>query len=165
VLPRKSSQPNLPRLKLKIAAPPRLLTKPETRRLAETLNRLWNDFAAAPTHVEVNWVDENTIRALHRDFLQDDSPTDVITFDLGATPEGWRMTAIAVCVPVAQKHAGLYGVSWREELHRLVIHGALHLLGFDDHTTAGKKRMRYYENKILRQLREPAGTQSARLGI
>jgi probable rRNA maturation factor len=99
----------------------------------------------------VKFVDENTISALHRDFLEDDSSTDVITFDLGTAPDGGRIAAIAICVPVAGRYAEKYRVSLCEELQRLVIHGALHLLGFDDHTTAGKKRMRFFENKILRQ--------------
>lgn len=132
------------------------MTKPERLRLAQALNQLWNDFGAAAIHIDVNWVDENTIRALHRDFLHDDSPTDVITFDLGTTPAGWRIAAIAVCVPVARQYAEQYSVSLGEELQRLVIHGALHLMGFDDHTAAGKKQMRYHENKILRQLRDLA---------
>jgi rRNA maturation RNase YbeY len=80
--------------------------------------------------------------------------TDAITFDLGTTPEGWRAAAIAICVPVAQQYARQYRVSLREELRRLVIHGALHLLGHEDHTTAEKRRMRYQENKILRQLKQ-----------
>lgn len=132
---------------------PRLLTKLETRRLSQALNEIWRDHTATPTHLEVNFVDENKISKLHRDFLKDDSPTDVITFDLGVTPASERIAAIAVCVPVAKRYADRFNVPLREELQRLVIHGALHLLGFDDHSSAKKKQMRYYENKTLRRLR------------
>jgi rRNA maturation RNase YbeY len=135
---------------------PRLLTKLEARRLTPALNEAWRAHAAAKTHLEVNFVDEKTISALHRDFLLDDSPTDVITFDLGAAPEGARIATIAICVPVAKRYAEQYSVSLDEELQRLVIHGALHLLGYDDHTSAEKRRMRYYENKILARVRKPA---------
>jgi rRNA maturation RNase YbeY len=138
---------------------PRLLTRLEARRLSQALNEFWRDHAAAATHLEVNLVDENTISALHRDFLQDVSSTDVITFDLGVTPASERIAAIAICVPVAERYAERYAVPLCEELQRLVIHGALHLVGFDDHSTAEKKRMRYYENKTLRRLREPARRQ------
>jgi len=125
----------------------------------QVLNRFWRKHAprAAATSLEVNFVGEKAIRALHDDFLRDPSATDVITFDLGATPwpgrpEGRRLAAIAVCVPVAQNYARRHGASLREELHRLVIHGVLHLLGYDDQTAAAKKRMRRRENEILRQI-------------
>jgi rRNA maturation RNase YbeY len=134
--------------------------KHEARLLSAALNQVWSDHAArkglspAPTHLEVNFVDEDTIRALHRDFLQDDSSTDVITFDLGVTPEGWRAATIAICVPVAQQYARRYRASLREELQRLVIHGALHLLGYGDHTPPQKRKMRQQENKILQQMKK-----------
>jgi probable rRNA maturation factor len=125
----------------------------------QVLNRFWREHApaAGTTSLEVNFVDEKTIRALHDDFLRDPSATDVITFDLGATPwpgrpDGYRLAAIAICVPVAKSYAKRHGVSLREELHRLVIHGALHLLGYDDHTAAGKRLMRRREDEILRQI-------------
>ncbi len=143
---------------------PRLLTKLEARRLSQVLNEVWRDHAATATHLEVNFVDENTIAELHRDFLQDASSTDVITFDLGVTPASERIAAIAVCVPVAKRYAERFKVPLREELQRLVIHGALHLLGFDDHTAVEKRRMRYYENRILQWLREPAPRQQTPRG-
>jgi rRNA maturation RNase YbeY len=135
---------------------PRLLTKLEIRRLLQALNEIWRGRATTATHLEVDFVDEKTISELHRDFLQDPSSTDVITFDLGVTPASERIAAIAICVPVAVRYAKRYRVPLREELQRLVIHGVLHLLGFDDHNTAEKKRMRYHENKALRRLKEPA---------
>ena len=104
------------------------------------------------------FVDAQQISAWHRDFLQDPSATDVITFDLGATPDGARLAALAVCVPVAQYYATRYKVSLREELWRLIIHGTLHLLGYNDHAAAAKKHMRLAENKILKRLApDPAG--------
>lgn len=102
--------------------------------------------------MEVNFVDDHEIRALHRNFLQDDSPTDVMTFDLGATPAGWRVAVITICLPVARQHAERWHISWRQELLRLVIHGVLHLLGYDDHTPAGRRQMRHHENKILHRI-------------
>lgn len=132
---------------------PRLLTKLEARRLSQTLNEVWRDHAAAATHLEVNFVDEHTIAELHRNFLQNASSTDVITFDLGVTPASERIAAIAICVPVAKRYAERYRVPLWEELQRLVVHGALHLLGFDDHTAVKKRRMRYYENRILQRVR------------
>jgi rRNA maturation RNase YbeY len=155
-----------PSLKLKMSVQParrrrwpRLLTKLEARRLSQVLNEVWRDHAATATHLEVNFVDENTIAELHRDFLQDASPTDVITFDLGVTPSSERIAVIAICVPVAARYAGRFNVPLAEELQRLIIHGALHLLGFDDHSAVEKRRMRYHENKAIQRVRKTARRQ------
>jgi len=128
-----------------------LLTKNDRQCLNNVLNSVWRRRAKASINLEVNFVDAATISQLHRDFLQDAAATDVITFDLGATPEGWRVAALAICMPVALDYAKAYGVSLREELHRLVIHGVLHLLGYDDHTPAARKQMRRKENTLLRR--------------
>jgi rRNA maturation RNase YbeY len=128
------------------------LTKRDRQHLFDVLSQFWSRQPTNSINLEVNFVDAATIRVLHRDFLQDASATDVITFDLGETPDGWRIGMLAVCVPVAQDYAKRYGVSLWEELQRLVIHGVLHLLGDDDHTPAGKKRMRRKENEILREV-------------
>jgi probable rRNA maturation factor len=149
----KTAPPNPRLLNLQLSALPsrrrQFLTKRDTHRLIKILNQLWIERAATAINLEVAFVDEKKIRALHQQFLQNPSETDVMTFDLGATPEARRIAAIAICVPVAQHYAERYGVSLRAELLRLIIHGALHLLGFDDHTPAEKQRMRYYERKLL----------------
>jgi probable rRNA maturation factor len=116
------------------------------------LNQFWSRQTTNSINLEVHFVDAAAISVLHRDFLQKASATDVITFDLGAAPDGWRIGTLAICVPVAQEYAQRYGVSLREELQRLVIHGVLHLLGYDDHTPADKKRMRRQENEVLRHV-------------
>lgn len=120
---------------------------------------MWRQRANASLNLEVNFVDKATISQLHHDFLQDASATDIITFDLGATPEGWRIAVLAVCVPVAQDYAKIYGVSLRQELQRLVIHGVLHLLGYNDHTPVEKKQMRRAENVLLRRCLLPSTLQ------
>lgn len=117
----------------------------------DVLNLVWGQRAPASLHLDVNFVDRATISRLHHNFLRDATPTDIITFDLGMTPEGWRMATLAICVPVAQDYAQAYGVSLRVELQRLVIHGVLHLLGYDDLTPTAKKQMRREENKLLRR--------------
>lgn len=129
----------------------KILTKHDQQCLNKILNELWRRHTNTSLNLEVNFVDTATISQLHYDFLRDASATDIITFDLGVTPEGWRLAALAIAVRVAQDYAKAYGVSLREELRRLVIHGVLHLLGYDDHTPAEKKKMRRAENTLLRQ--------------
>ncbi len=87
---------------------------------------------------------------INKDFLQHDYYTDVITFDLSSSPtetEG----EVYVSVDRIKDNAKQLGVSFTEELHRVIFHGALHLCGFKDKNKADQARMREAENKYLQQ--------------
>jgi probable rRNA maturation factor len=65
-------------------------------------------------------------------FLKSDGPTDVITFGLSAN--GGKMPVIGdiyICPAVAERNAKKLGISSRQELARLLVHGTLHVLGYD----------------------------------
>lgn len=128
----------------------RLLGKSE--RLVAELRALWATHEETATEVEVNFVDEPAIQTLHANYLDDASATDIITFDLGVSPEGVRLAALYICPEVAQRYAARYKVTQKRELQRLIAHGVLHLLGYDDHSPRDKRRMRAAENKILARL-------------
>lgn len=139
---------NLLRLKLpRTASARRLLGKSD--RLVAELRALWAAHEETAAEVEVNFVDESTIQVLHADYLNDASSTDIITFDLGVSPEGVRLAALYICPEVAKRFAARYKVTPKRELQRLIVHGILHLLGYDDHVPQDKRRMRAAENKIL----------------
>ncbi len=80
--------------------------------------------------ISVTFVGRNTIRELNKRWLGHDVPTDVIAFPLSA-PGGRLSGDIYVCTWQAARNAKLHGVSLREELLRLVVHGTLHVLGYD----------------------------------
>jgi probable rRNA maturation factor len=124
----------------------------KSERLVAELCALWAAHEKAPAEIEVIFVDEPAIQALHYDYLHDASSTDIITFDLGTSPEGARVAALYICPEVAQRFAARYKATPRQELQRLIAHGILHLLGYDDHSPQDKRRMRAAENKILARL-------------
>ncbi len=80
--------------------------------------------------ISVTFVGRDTIRELNRRWLGHDAPTDVIAFPLSA-PGGRISGDIYVCAWQAARNARLHGVRLREELLRLVVHGTLHVLGYD----------------------------------
>ena len=82
-------------------------------------------------------VGDKEIHKLNRDFRHKDKPTDVLAFPMN---EDGVLGDIAISVDTTKKNARRYGVTYRQELKRLVIHGVLHLLGYDH----GKK-MRHAE--------------------
>ena len=71
-----------------------------------------------------------TMRRLNRQYKGRDEPTDVIAFTLD-TPDRRTVGDVYLCAAVAARQARRHGVSRRQELIRLVVHGVLHVLGYD----------------------------------
>jgi probable rRNA maturation factor len=87
------------------------------------------------------------IRKMNREFLMNDSLTDVIAFPLGE--DGGVEGEIYINLDAARNQAREYSVSYTRETLRLLIHGALHLLGYEDTTVRGKKKMSEREEMYL----------------
>lgn len=103
-------------------------------------------------------VDEEFLCDLHLRYLDDPSPTDVITFDLGEGPG--PAGEVYVSVDRAREVSSARGTSLRRELALYVVHGVLHLCGFDDHANRDRAEMRAAECAVLESLGyvdEPSG--------
>jgi len=96
------------------------------------------------------FVSEAFLCDLHQRFLNDPSPTDVIAFDLGEGPG--PQGEVYVSVDRAREVAGARGGSLQRELALYVVHGVLHLCGFDDHESAERAAMRSAESNVLTSL-------------
>jgi rRNA maturation RNase YbeY len=88
-----------------------------------------------------------SIRKMNREFLKHDYVTDVIAFPLGE--DGGVEGEIYINLDAARKQAREYAVTYTQESRRLLIHGALHLLGYDDTTIRRKKKMSEREDMYL----------------
>ncbi len=101
--------------------------------------------------VKLNYVfcSDKTLMEINRKFLQHDFYTDIITFDLSET-SGQVMGEIYVSVDRIKDNAGRYGVSVKSELHRVILHGALHLCGYKDKRKREIQEMRKMEDKYLK---------------
>lgn len=86
------------------------------------------------------------IRQLNRDFRQKDCVTDVLSFPLGSENE--ITGEIYICWDKVNSQASEYGHSWQREFSYLLVHGILHLLGFE-HGDEPNPAMREMEEKIL----------------
>lgn len=84
---------------------------------------------APPAEISLTLVDDDAIRALNREYLSRDRPTDVIAFRLGDDDD--LVGDIYVGVEQARRQSEALGVPLQEELTRLAIHGTLHVLGHD----------------------------------
>jgi probable rRNA maturation factor len=86
-------------------------------------------------------ISDRRMSQLHRQFLGETGSTDVLTFQHGE---------IFISVETAKRHARVFGNSLMRELQLYIIHGLLHLHGFDDRTQSGARRMNRAQEKILR---------------
>lgn len=84
---------------------------------------------APDVELSLTMADDEAIRALNREYLYRDRPTDVIAFSLG--DEGRVVGDVYIGFDQALRQADELGVPMEEELTRLAIHGALHVLGWD----------------------------------
>jgi len=97
--------------------------------------------------VDVLLVSDATLTDLHGRFLGDSTPTDVITFDLGGG--GGPEAEIYVSVDCARRVAAERGIEPARELALYLVHGALHLCGFDDREDEDRAAMRAAERAVL----------------
>jgi probable rRNA maturation factor len=85
---------------------------------------------------------------MNRRYLQHDTYTDILTFD--QPDESGRVSGeIYISVDRVRSNAMAFGVSFRDELHRVMIHGILHLVGFRDKTARDQAVMRAEEDRCL----------------
>ena len=108
------------------------------------------DCHGAVVHISI--VDDAGIIEVHRQFLQKDTPTDVISFDLSDEFESTQTFQIVVNAEMAQRQAHKRGHSAEAELALYITHGLLHNLGFDDANHEGAQKMHETEDEILQQL-------------
>ncbi len=91
--------------------------------------------------------DDERILAVNREFLQHDYYTDIITFDYSA---GNTISGdIFISLDTVRSNAEEVGVTFEEELHRILIHGILHLTGQEDKTPETREEMTRKENIAL----------------
>lgn len=88
------------------------------------------------------------ILKINRDFLQHDYYTDIITFN-NSIDEKILESDIFISLDTIQENSNRFRVTLEDELHRVMIHGILHLLGYHDKTTKQKQQMRQLENQCL----------------
>lgn len=104
--------------------------------------------------IGVVFTDNPTMTSLNRKYLNHRTTTDVISFPLTDEGSGTLEGEVYVNLDQARRQASYYGVTIKAEVGRLVVHGVLHLVGYEDNTAKQKVRMRELENSYLAGNRE-----------
>jgi probable rRNA maturation factor len=127
-------------------------TLPLDRRLVRrAVTMVLRDAGIAEADISVAVVDDATIRDLHRQYLDDDTPTDVLSFVLDRSDARLEGEVVA-SADTAAREASRYGWSGGEELLLYILHGALHLVGHDDVAPTARSQMRVREQECLARL-------------
>jgi probable rRNA maturation factor len=92
-------------------------------------------------HIEVAIVSDRTIARVHRQFMQIEGATDVITFDHGE---------IVIGAGTARRQAREFSQPLEHELGRYIIHGLLHLAGYDDRTSRDRAGMHRMQERVMK---------------
>jgi len=101
--------------------------------------------------ISIIFCSDNYILDINRRYLGHDYFTDIITFDYC---EGDRLSGdLFISVDSVRENSVDYGTEFKDELNRVIVHGILHLIGYDDHTEEDVKVMRSKEDYYL-SLRE-----------
>jgi probable rRNA maturation factor len=92
------------------------------------------------SEVSVVFVSDKRIAKIHGQFMNDPTPTDVITFQHGE---------IFISSQAANRQARQYSTSFEHELRLYLVHGLLHLAGFEDKTAADAREMKREQERIV----------------
>lgn len=134
--------------------------------LVKVTNKILKDLGFKKAVISLLLVGGKRMRALNRRYLKHAWSTDVLAFGqgkVGKTARAGRTARkdgterflgdIALCVPTIRDQAEEYGHSFKEELDYCLCHGILHLLGHDDKTRTGHKRMHRKQDQILQRIK------------
>lgn len=117
--------------------------------------RSWINKVSNKHHKEVGDINyifcsDAIILEINKQFLNHDYYTDIISFDY--SEENFISGDIYISIDTVKSNALKYEVLFKDELHRVIIHGVLHFLGFKDKTKTDAEKMRRLENESLQIL-------------
>ncbi len=112
------------------------------------------DTAAKTRKIEslnIIFCDDEYLLAINRQFLNHDYYTDIVTFDLSASRKAHIEAELYISADRVKENAASIGAPFYKELHRVIFHGLLHLLGHADKTKKDKENMRVLEDRLIRK--------------
>jgi probable rRNA maturation factor len=120
-------------------------------------DRVWNAWLEDVVRSEgrvlgsltIQWQSDDELLEVNRQFLDHDYYTDIITFNRN---RGNRVNGdLAISVERIIDHAAQQGIAVRDEVLRVVVHGTLHLCGYNDHSDEEKAQMRALESTYMKK--------------
>ena len=120
--------------------------------LSKLCNLVLNEHEYLTGKINIIITDDESLREMKLEFFNEDVFTDVIAFNIEKDPfEG----ELYISSDRVRDNAKIYNQEFQDELKRVIIHGLLHLCGYDDSTTSEKENMSLLEDKFLSQFMSP----------
>jgi probable rRNA maturation factor len=126
----------------------------ESKLLNKIAHRALEVLGLNKAELSIVLVSDAQIRRLNKLYRNKDKPTDVLSFPIGEKVEDWLILGdIVISVDTARRQAKELGHSLEEELKRLLVHGLVHLLGYD-HELGGEEEKKFFELEefVLKEL-------------
>jgi len=123
---------------------------PEEEYLALAAFVVDNESQSEDSELSISLVNQDEIHTLNREYRGIDAPTDVLAFE----NDGELLGDVVVCPTVAREHAGEFDSSFESEMYLMLIHGILHLLGYDHIVDRDAELMEARENELLELWKE-----------
>jgi probable rRNA maturation factor len=117
---------------------PRRYRSLEPSELQSWLVGLLDDLVPHAQSFGVRFVNDSEMQRLNRDFRGKDVPTDILSFPGGESTEGYHLGDVVIALPTARRQALEGGIAEQLEIRTLLIHGALHCLGYDHESDKGE---------------------------
>ncbi len=134
------------------------------RKLEDKVFRILRILGISGAEISVLITDDEEIKELNRRYRGKDEPTDVLSFPIGEKVGGTLILGdVVVSVDTALRQAKDTGLSLDEVLDRLLIHGILHLIGYD-HENGDEEARKFFslEDKVYAELRRGEGADNPR---
>ena len=118
----------------------------------EILTHTFNSEGILSSDVSIVFGNTKLLKELKNRFFNINHTTDVIAFRLNEYEEKFIEGEIYICLPVAKDNAEYFDEPYEKEIARLIIHGGLHLIGYDDITKVEQQKMQKLEDGYLKEL-------------
>jgi probable rRNA maturation factor len=129
----------------------------DLKRAAQLARAVLNKIGEADAALTISFIHDRQMRQLNREYRGLDKPTDVLSFayheaddELEAAESPQHLGDLIISVETAERYAGELALSFAREIEHLVIHGTLHLAGYDHETDNGE--MNRLERRLRKQL-------------
>jgi len=117
--------------------------------IISSTDEIISEFGMEAGYINIVFLSDDQLLKMNIEYLNHDYYTDIITFNYSEDPKGLE-AELYISVDRVRDNAETNKVSLNEEMKRVVIHGMLHLAGFDDQTESDKKEMRLLEDKYIK---------------
>ena len=120
----------------------------DKRSIHSLIAKLKSHFKLSISFLTISIIDSKKLREINKKYLNHDYNTDVISFNYSKINNELD-GEILISFEKVKTNAKKYGVKYNQELCRIIIHGLLHLLNFDDNNKKNKTIMKQMENKLI----------------